>query len=174
MIVLPFLFVESETSDFIIYIFSAQAYEERNYHIFYQLCSAAKASEGHKQNRFQHLYLGDQDEFQYLNQGKSSVIRGVDDVACFDETVAALTRLGFNARQQDDLFRILAAILHLGNVNIKNCDVHGSDDNADSEGSTVSVSKLDEYCRVSNLWVVVNIFCVRNFNKSESRASKMN
>ena len=105
------------------------------------MCSAAKAYEGHKQNRLQHLYLKDQDAFHYLNQGDSSVIKGVDDVASFEDTLAAMNRLGFNAKQQEDLFRILAAILHLGNVNITNCDVQGGDGRVDTEGSHISVRK---------------------------------
>ncbi|XP_043283609.1 unconventional myosin-Va isoform X3 [Venturia canescens] len=116
-----------------------QAHDERNYHIFYQMCSAAKQFEKQNQNCFQELCLEDKDDFHYLNQGNSSVIKGVDDVACFEETMAALSRLGFNARQQDDLFRILAAILHLGNVDITNCDVQDSAGN-DSEGCNISSS----------------------------------
>lgn len=102
------------------------------------MCSAAKHFEKQNQNCFRELCLEDKDNFHYLNQGNSSVIKGVDDVACFEETMAALSRLGFNARQQDDLFRILAAILHLGNVEISNSDVQNSAGN-DSEGCHISV-----------------------------------
>ena len=84
------------------------------------------------------MHLGFQDEFHFLNQGKDPVIDGVDDLACFEETVNALTMLGFTYKQQDDMFRILAAILHLGNVRFTNNDSQGGD-NADSEGSNISV-----------------------------------
>ncbi|XP_026669743.1 unconventional myosin-Va isoform X2 [Ceratina calcarata] len=101
-----------------------QAYEERNYHIFYQMCAAAK--------RLPHLRLDHQRNFHYLNQGNNPVIDGVDDLVCFDETVSALTMLGFSSKQQDDMFRILAAIMHLGNVNIYGSDnqTMGSDNEA--------------------------------------------
>ena len=97
------------------------------------MCAAAK--------KLPHLHLGFQGEFHYLNQGNDPVIDGVDDLACFEETVSALTMLGFTYKQQDDMFRILAAILHLGNVDIKNSDSQGGD-HGDSEGSIISVSSF--------------------------------
>ena len=45
-----------------------QAADERNYHIFYQLCSVAGRDE------FRELELGHQDGFCYLNQGGSPTI----------------------------------------------------------------------------------------------------
>ncbi|XP_033218735.1 unconventional myosin-Va isoform X2 [Belonocnema kinseyi] len=106
-----------------------QANGERNYHIFYQICAAAK--------KHPHLRLAFQSEFHYLNQGNDPVIDGIDDLAGFEDTVNALTTLGFSSKQQDDMFRILAAILHLGNVHITNSDSQGGD-HGDSEGSTIS------------------------------------
>ncbi|XP_043239041.1 unconventional myosin-Vb-like isoform X1 [Amphibalanus amphitrite] len=90
-----------------------QAADERNYHIFYQLCSVADREE------FQELELGHQDEFFYLNQGGSPTIAGVDDARCFDQTREALTLLGLERRVQTALFRTLAAVLHLGNVQFR-------------------------------------------------------
>ena len=79
------------------------------------MCSAAR--------RLPHLHLDKQEKFHYLNQGNSPRIEGVDDLACFDDTVTSLTMLGFSSKQQDDMFRILAAILHLGNVKVEIGDV---------------------------------------------------
>lgn len=84
------------------------------------------------------MHLVSQDDFHYLNQGNNSEIDGVDDLVTFDETISALTMLGFSSKQQDDMLRILAAILHLGNVQIRSCE--SKDDN--SEGSTISVSVI--------------------------------
>ncbi|XP_015519328.2 unconventional myosin-Va isoform X1 [Neodiprion lecontei] len=108
-----------------------QANEERNYHIFYQMCGAS--------NQLPHLHLEFQNKFHYLNQGNNPRIEGVDDGKSFDETITALTMLGFSSRQQDDMLRILAAILHLGNLNIVDCEADDSTDN-DTEGSTISPS----------------------------------
>lgn len=104
-----------------------QAGGERNYHIFYQMCSAMK--------KLPHLHLDFQDKFHYLNQGNDPIIDGVDDLVYFEETVNAFTMIGFTYKQQDDMFRILAAILHLGNIRFTNSDSQGGND---SEGSNIS------------------------------------
>ncbi|XP_018338220.1 PREDICTED: unconventional myosin-Va isoform X2 [Trachymyrmex septentrionalis] len=109
-----------------------QANEERNYHIFYQMCSAAK--------RLPQLYLSDQNQFHYLNQGNNPRIDGVDDLAYFNETISALTMLGFTSKQQDDMLRILAAILHLGNVNISSCVKDAKQNEVDTESSYIAPS----------------------------------
>ncbi|XP_005184334.1 unconventional myosin-Va isoform X3 [Musca domestica] len=85
-----------------------QAMGERNYHIFYQLCSA--------RNDHPELILDHQDKFKYLNMGQSPDIDKVSDKDQFKETIQAMDILGFDARQISDILNILAAILHLGNV----------------------------------------------------------
>lgn len=83
---------------------------------------------------------GHQDEFHYLNQGANPTIEGVDDAEGFEETTAALSLLGFSQRELSDLFKVLAAILHLGNVTIMEA-VAGEDGGVgDSEGSAIPVS----------------------------------
>ncbi|XP_066263095.1 unconventional myosin-Va [Euwallacea similis] len=90
-----------------------QAPDERNYHIFYQLCAA--------RDRLKHLHLDHQDSFHYLNQGSSPVVQGLDDLAEFQETENALSMLGFSEGEQESVFKILAGILHLGNIEFKQC-----------------------------------------------------
>ncbi|XP_031836007.1 dilute class unconventional myosin isoform X3 [Nomia melanderi] len=107
-----------------------QANEERNYHVFYQMCAAA--------SRLPHLHLGHQNKFHYLNQGNNPLIDGVDDLTCFDETITALTMLGFSSKQQDDMLCILAAIIHLGNVQITSSDAQSSGNENDTEASYIS------------------------------------
>uniref|UniRef100_A0A803T205 Myosin VC n=1 Tax=Anolis carolinensis TaxID=28377 RepID=A0A803T205_ANOCA len=85
---------------------------ERNYHIFYQLCSSARRPE------FKHLKLASAEEFNYTNMGGNSVIEGVDDRANMIETQRTFCLLGLKEDFQMDVFKILAAILHLGNVEI--------------------------------------------------------
>ncbi|XP_046984873.1 unconventional myosin-Va [Schistocerca americana] len=105
-----------------------QAPEERNYHIFYQLCAARE--------EYPELQLAHQDDFHYLNQGSSPHIQGIDDRAMLEETTNALNLLGFSSKEQMDMFRILAAILHLGNVQIVEAAAE-NDQNADGEGSAI-------------------------------------
>uniref|UniRef100_A0A663LWB7 Myosin VC n=1 Tax=Athene cunicularia TaxID=194338 RepID=A0A663LWB7_ATHCN len=57
-----------------------QSENERNYHIFYQLCASAMQPE------FKHLKLGSAEEFNYTRMGGSTVIEGVDDRANMVET----------------------------------------------------------------------------------------
>ena len=93
-----------------------QSTDERNYHIFYQLCSAATLPE------MKSLALDHQDTFRYTSQGECPTIDGVDDLVEFQETRKALTLLGFTEDQQMDMFRIFSAILHLGNISIVEAD----------------------------------------------------
>lgn len=89
-----------------------QSENERNYHIFYQLCASAHRSE------FRHLKLGPAEEFTYTSMGGSAVIEGVDDGADMVETQKTFALLGFQEDFQLDVFTVLAAILHLGNVQV--------------------------------------------------------
>uniref|UniRef100_A0A671VN32 Myosin VC n=1 Tax=Sparus aurata TaxID=8175 RepID=A0A671VN32_SPAAU len=91
-----------------------QADNERNYHIFYQLCSCAQLPE------FKHLRLCDADKFQYTCMGGEITIDGVDDKKDMEETQRTFSLLGLKEDFQSDVFKVLAAILHLGNVEIKN------------------------------------------------------
>ncbi|XP_034153431.1 unconventional myosin-Va isoform X15 [Esox lucius] len=97
-----------------------QADEERNYHIFYQLCASSHLPE------FKNLKLGGADDFHCTNQGGSPVIDGVDDSKEMSTTRNAFSLLGINEQNQMGLFQVLAAILHLGNVEIKDRDSDSS------------------------------------------------
>ncbi|KAL9623262.1 MAG: hypothetical protein Q9160_002369 [Pyrenula sp. 1 TL-2023] len=89
-----------------------QPLKERNYHIFYQLIAGVTSAER------EDLSLSPVGEFEYLNQGGDPNIEGVDDAAEFTATRKSLTTLGVKADVQSEIFRILAALLHLGNVKI--------------------------------------------------------
>ncbi|KAF2861957.1 hypothetical protein K470DRAFT_275820 [Piedraia hortae CBS 480.64] len=89
-----------------------QPLKERNYHIFYQLVAGATDAQRAE------LDLLAADDFAYLNQGNAPTIDGVDDAKDFAETQASLVRLGVTEDQQAALWRILAGLLHMGNVQI--------------------------------------------------------
>ena len=55
-------------------------------------------------------------DFYYTNQGSSIEISGVDDKTKFNNLCQALQQLGFHNSEQKHLFKLLAAVLHLGNV----------------------------------------------------------
>ncbi|KAI8381580.1 P-loop containing nucleoside triphosphate hydrolase protein [Radiomyces spectabilis] len=85
---------------------------ERNYHIFYQLCA------GLSDNDRETLAIGDYITFKYLNAGGVGEIPGVNDAQEFDATRHALSTIGIVEGRQANIFTILAALLHLGNLEI--------------------------------------------------------
>jgi myosin-5 len=92
-----------------------QPLTERNYHIFYQLCAGAPLKER------KDLGLDtDVTKFHYLKQGgsTSTPIAGVDDADEFRATQQALSTVGISVEKQWAVFRLLAALLHLGNVKV--------------------------------------------------------
>ncbi|XP_076267084.1 dilute class unconventional myosin isoform X2 [Rhynchophorus ferrugineus] len=118
-----------------------QAPDERNYHVFYQLCSA--------RDRLKHLCLDHQNTFHYLNQGSSPEVHGIDDLSEFEETQNALKLLGFSDDDQQNIFKVLAGILHLGNIKFKPCLIKVENEQ-DQEGCTIPSS--DKHLKIlSNL-----------------------
>lgn len=89
-----------------------QPLKERNYHIFYQLVAGASDKER------QELNIQAIEQFEYLNQGNCPTIDGVDDKAEFEDTKQSLGTIGVPEAQQSEIFKILAGLLHLGNVKI--------------------------------------------------------
>jgi len=89
-----------------------QPLKERNYHVFYQLIAGASAAEREE------LALKPVEEFTYLNQGSAPVIDGVDDKKEFNDTKVSLTKVGVPKETQADIWRLLAGILHIGDVKI--------------------------------------------------------
>ncbi|XP_055010629.1 unconventional myosin-Va isoform X3 [Boleophthalmus pectinirostris] len=112
-----------------------QADDERNYHIFYQLCASAHLPE------LKVLKLGHASDFLYTRQGRNPVIDGVDDTKELSTTRNAFTLLGINESYQMGLFQVLAAILHLGNVEIKDRD-------SDSSLIAPNNSHLTSFCEL--------------------------
>ncbi|KAG7321111.1 hypothetical protein KOW79_015526 [Hemibagrus wyckioides] len=89
-----------------------QAEDERNYHIFYQLCASASQPE------FKDLALTSAEDFTYTSLGQNIFIPGVNDAVDLQKTREALTMLGVKENHQMSIFMIIASILHLGNVDI--------------------------------------------------------
>lgn len=83
---------------------------ERNYHCFYMLC-AAPPEDAKK------FKVADPRTFHYLNQTSCYEVANVDDAREYLETRHAMDVVGINQEEQDAIFRVVSAILHLGNVN---------------------------------------------------------
>ncbi|KAG2591196.1 hypothetical protein PVAP13_5NG441680 [Panicum virgatum] len=83
---------------------------ERNYHCFYFLCAAP--SEDLKKYK-----LGDPSSFHYLNQSTCIKVDGINDAEEYLSTRNAMDTVGITEQEQEAIFRVVAAVLHLGNIN---------------------------------------------------------
>jgi len=84
-----------------------QATDERNYHVFYNLCAGATEEERERWK------VGKAESFHYLNQSGCIKINGVDDANDFRTIKHALRLLEI---EPDGIFQTIAAILHIGNI----------------------------------------------------------
>ncbi|XP_010416021.1 PREDICTED: myosin-13 isoform X2 [Camelina sativa] len=82
---------------------------ERNYHCFYMLCAAPPEDR-------RKLKLKDPTEFHYLNQSQCIKLEGVNDSKEYTKTREAMSIIGISLEEQEAIFRVVAAILHLGNI----------------------------------------------------------
>ncbi|KAL3649699.1 hypothetical protein CASFOL_006102 [Castilleja foliolosa] len=82
---------------------------ERNYHCFYLLCAAPK-------EEIDKYKLDHPKTFHYLNQSKCYELGGVSDAREYLATRRAMDIVGISKPEQEAIFRVVAAILHLGNI----------------------------------------------------------
>ncbi|KAI1719558.1 myosin head (motor domain) domain-containing protein [Ditylenchus destructor] len=87
---------------------------ERNFHIFYQMCASRQNS------MFADLQLLDATNFHYTNAGGDVFIDGVNDNENMMETIKAFEMLNISHETQREIFRVLAGVLFLGNINFCN------------------------------------------------------
>ncbi|CAM4624535.1 unnamed protein product [Leuciscus chuanchicus] len=105
-----------------------QAPQERNYHIFY--CMLMGMSPDQKKI----LSLGNASEYNYLTMGQCTTCEGRDDIKEFASFRSAMKILTFTENDSWEINKLLAAILHLGNVdfedtimnNMEGCDILSS------------------------------------------------
>ncbi|KAF9897575.1 class II myosin, partial [Lobosporangium transversale] len=83
---------------------------ERNFHIFYQYCKAAPS------NYQEQFGMTGPESFLLTNRSGCLSVDGIDDVHDFSETLQAMQVIGLSQQEQDEIFRMLAIILWLGNV----------------------------------------------------------
>ncbi|KAJ1654513.1 class II myosin [Dispira simplex] len=89
-----------------------QSPKERNYHVFYQFLKGAPAEL--KQTL---LLDGGLNDYGYT-RGSLKDIEGVDDIAEFKLLTDSFSILNFSPELQLNFFRILASVLHLGNIKV--------------------------------------------------------
>ncbi|XP_017221667.2 myosin-6 [Daucus carota subsp. sativus] len=85
---------------------------ERNYHCFYMLCAAPpEDAERYK--------VGKPRKYHYLNQSNCIELDAMDDAKGYIDTRRAMNVVGIESDDQDAIFRVAAAVLHLGNIEFK-------------------------------------------------------
>uniref|UniRef100_A0A670ZTH5 Myosin X n=1 Tax=Pseudonaja textilis TaxID=8673 RepID=A0A670ZTH5_PSETE len=82
----------------------------RNYHIFYALLAGI---EGEKKDAF---YLSAPENYHYLNQSGCVADKTINDAEAFKEVITAMEVMQFTTEEVRDVLRLLAGILHLGNI----------------------------------------------------------
>ncbi|XP_029649118.1 unconventional myosin-VI isoform X3 [Octopus sinensis] len=109
-----------------------QGKDERNYHIFYRLCAGAP------DDLKQKLKLNNPQSFRYLNGGCTQFFASgdakdknrkpdkvsvydplLDDVKDFKLTADAMAKMGIGDGEKMSIFALIAAVLHLGNIDFE-------------------------------------------------------
>ncbi|KAF2972524.1 hypothetical protein GQX73_g1162 [Xylaria multiplex] len=87
-----------------------QIANERNFHIFYQFAKGAP------ENYRSMFGIQKPETYAYLSRSKCFNVDGIDDIAEFRDTLQAMKVIGLSQAEQDEVFRMLAAILWAGNI----------------------------------------------------------
>ncbi|TFK52854.1 glycosyltransferase family 2 protein [Heliocybe sulcata] len=100
---------------------------ERNFHIFYYLVAGAAPEER------QHMHLDEKTAYRYLGQRTAASSRGPvgggEDGARFEQLKMAMKNVGLSKRHVAQTCQLIAAILHLGNLEFT-IDRHRNEDAA--------------------------------------------
>uniref|UniRef100_G3TW47 Myosin IXA n=2 Tax=Loxodonta africana TaxID=9785 RepID=G3TW47_LOXAF len=87
-----------------------QEHNERNYHVFYYLLAGASEEERLA------FHLKQPEEYHYLNQQDCFTVEGEDLRHDFERLQLAMEMVGFLPKTRRQIFSLLSAILHLGNI----------------------------------------------------------
>nr|XP_033490984.1 unconventional myosin-IXAb-like isoform X7 [Epinephelus lanceolatus] len=90
-----------------------QEHNERNYHVFYYLLAGASEEERKS------FHLLKPEEYHYLNQQDCFTVEGEDLKHDFERLQLAMEMVGFLPTTRKQIFSLLSAILHLGNIRYK-------------------------------------------------------
>lgn len=111
--------------------------KERSFHIFYQLLRGADAK---LKNDL--LLQNMPDDYDYL-KGTRKHVEGVDDQSEWNTLLEALNVVGFSTEEQKNLFRVVAAILQIGNIQLA--------DDRSEQARITNAAQVEKVCHVLGL-----------------------
>ncbi|XP_061791016.2 unconventional myosin-VIIb-like [Nerophis lumbriciformis] len=116
-----------------------QAQQERNYHVFYCMLAGITAEERKR------LHLCNAKDYEFLTRGDCITCEGRNDAEDFSRIRTAMKILTFSEEQCFEIFKLLAAILHLGNVSFEANTQHNMEtsDVSKSEHFSITASLLE-------------------------------
>ncbi|KAK7681022.1 class II myosin [Cerrena zonata] len=117
----------------------SQITNERNFHIFYQFTKHCPPQ--YKQQ----FGLQGPETYIYTSAAKCINVDGVDDNKDFQDTLRAMQTIGLQQHEQDNIFKMLAAILWIGNVSF----VEDESGNAAIRDESVTKNFKEKYNRKS-------------------------
>ncbi|XP_025075684.1 myosin heavy chain, muscle isoform X17 [Pogonomyrmex barbatus] len=106
-------------------VISQQALE-RSYHIFYQMMSGSV-----KGLKEMCLLSNDVHDYYFVSQGKTTIPNVDDGEECL-LTDQAFDVLGFTQEEKDDIYKITAAVMHMGGMKFKQ---RGREEQAEADGT---------------------------------------
>ncbi|CAF3335776.1 unnamed protein product [Rotaria sp. Silwood2] len=89
-----------------------QSKDERNYHVFYQLCAGASESTRRE------LRLSSPDNFHFISKGPLHDPQ-LDDLNNFNECNQSMDQMGLTTQDKLNIYSTVAAVLHVGNIDFE-------------------------------------------------------
>lgn len=110
-----------------------QILNERDFHIFYQFTKAATDEQREA------FGIQGPESYAYTSASKCLDVSDIDDTKDYSETIRAMQVIGLSEQEQSEIFRMLATILWLGNVQFE------EKDDGNSQISDSSVTEFVAY-----------------------------
>ncbi|PWN92199.1 hypothetical protein FA10DRAFT_250506 [Acaromyces ingoldii] len=111
--------------------------KERSFHIFYQLLRGDD-----EKLKSKLLLTSSPDDYGYLKHSRKHV-EGIDDTQEWHALLEALTVVGFTPEEQQNLFRVVAAILQIGNIELA--------DDRSEQARITNAAQVEKVCHVLGL-----------------------
>lgn len=87
-----------------------QIQNERNFHIFYQF------TKGASQQQRETFGIQGPETYIYTSSSNCTSVNSIDDIRDLSETLKAMEIIGLGQNEQDEILRLLAAVLWIGNI----------------------------------------------------------